>query len=93
MGERMQARDACVGARSHDALHCATHSGLKHLGDGPDWVRLGDRSEPEADRVITVSPHLKAAPRGLRQVGPCASPSASVLDKRARCYPESVRLT
>ena len=47
-GERMQARDACIRARSHDA------SGLKHPGIGLAWVRLRDRSEPEADRVITL---------------------------------------
>ena len=28
-------------------------TGLKHLGVGPGWAWLGDRSEPEADRVIT----------------------------------------
>ena len=33
---------------SHDA------TGLKHLGVGLGWVRLGDGSEPEADRVITA---------------------------------------
>ena len=32
----------------HDA------SGLKHWGIGLGWAWLGDRSEPEADRVITV---------------------------------------
>ena len=49
----MQARDMCVGAGSRDASHRATRPGLKHPGNGPDWARLGDGSEPEADQVIT----------------------------------------
>ena len=28
-------------------------TGLKHPGVGPGWVRLGDRSKPEVDQVIT----------------------------------------
>ena len=30
-------------------------SGLKHLGVGLGWVWLRDGSEPEADRVMTIS--------------------------------------
>ena len=51
----MQAHDACVGAGSRDASRRTTRPGLKHPGNGLDWARLRDGSEPEADRVMTIS--------------------------------------
>ena len=53
-------------------LHDA--SGLKHLGVGPGWVWLGDRSKPEVDRVITdpmcgpMQPHVRI------HMTPCVDP-------------------
>ena len=73
-GERMQARDACVGAGSRDV------SGLKHSGNGPGWARLGDGSKPEADRVITdlkidVGSNVNVDSGGMKGGTPRYSPS------------------